>query len=95
MVFSGDLPQSSAEGVGSIPGQGTKIPHGAWHSQKKKEREKSLMDCVSVKKCCIWQGLTALPGSISMRQCDCLPGKSWSRRGQSFWHLDQILIFRL
>ena len=40
MVFSGDLPQSSAEGVGSlIPGQGTKIPHGAWHSQKKKERE--------------------------------------------------------
>ena len=27
--------------VGSIPGQGTKIPHAAWHSQKKK---KKIMD---------------------------------------------------
>ena len=27
----------SAEGVGSIPGQGTKIPHATWHGQKKKD----------------------------------------------------------
>ena len=26
----------TAEGLGSIPGQGTKIPHTMWHSQKKR-----------------------------------------------------------
>ena len=29
-------PASTAGGTGSIPGQGTKIPHATWHSQKKK-----------------------------------------------------------
>ena len=28
---------SNAGGMGSIPGGGTKIPHAAWHSQKKNE----------------------------------------------------------
>ena len=27
------LQASTAGGMGSIPGQGTKIPHAAWHSQ--------------------------------------------------------------
>ena len=27
----------SAEGTGSIPGQGTKILHAVWHGQKKKK----------------------------------------------------------
>ena len=31
---------SSAGCLGSIPGQGTKIPHAAWHGQKKKKRQK-------------------------------------------------------
>ena len=29
------LRASTAEGVGSIPGQGTKVPHVVWHSPKK------------------------------------------------------------
>ena len=29
---------SSAEGAGSIPGRGTKIPHAAWHGQKNKNK---------------------------------------------------------
>ena len=29
---------SIAEGMSSIPGQGTKIPHALWHGQKRKER---------------------------------------------------------
>ena len=36
---------SMAGGTGLIPGWGTKIPHAAWHSQKKKkirERETAL-----------------------------------------------------
>ena len=32
---------SKAEGMGSIPDQGAKIPHAAWHSLKK-ERERNL-----------------------------------------------------
>ena len=31
----------TAEGPGSIPGQGTKIPQAAWHSQKKKKEMRS------------------------------------------------------
>ena len=30
------LRASTAGGAGLIPGQGTKIPHAVWHSQKKK-----------------------------------------------------------
>ena len=29
---------STAEGAGSIPGRGTKIPHAAWHSKKKRKK---------------------------------------------------------
>ena len=32
---------SKAEGTGSIPDQGAKVPHAAWHSLKKK-RERNL-----------------------------------------------------
>ena len=32
---------SNARGVGSIPDQGTKIPHAAWCGQKKKKRKKA------------------------------------------------------
>ena len=28
-----------AAGTGLVPGQGTKIPHAAWHSQKKKKKK--------------------------------------------------------
>ena len=31
------LHATNAEGAGSIPGQGTKIPHAMWHGQKKKK----------------------------------------------------------
>ena len=31
------LHASTAEGLGSIPGQGTKIPHAVWYGQKKKK----------------------------------------------------------
>ena len=73
MVFSGDFPGSPVQEVWvrSLVKE-LRFPHAAWHSQKKKK----AMDYVSVKNLCIWQGLTALSGSISMRQCDCLPGKS-------------------
>ena len=30
----------TAEGLGSIPGQGTKIPQAVWHGQKKKKVHK-------------------------------------------------------
>lgn len=30
----------TAGGAGLITGKGTKIPHDAWHSQKKKKRKK-------------------------------------------------------
>ena len=32
------LRASTAGGAGSIPGQGTKIPHAAWHGQPPKKR---------------------------------------------------------
>ena len=42
---------SSAGGMGSIPDQGTKIPHAAQHSQKvkikKKKKEKKIMSLIS------------------------------------------------
>ena len=31
-LSSGRFCISTAENVGSVPGQGTKIPHAAWHS---------------------------------------------------------------
>ena len=31
----------TAEGLGSIPGPGTKTPHAAWCGQKKKKKKKS------------------------------------------------------
>ena len=34
------LHASTAEGMGSIPGQGTKIPHATQHDQKKKKKER-------------------------------------------------------
>ena len=34
---------STATGTGSIPGQGTKILHAGWHSQKKENRRKNLI----------------------------------------------------
>ena len=30
-------PLCSAGDAGSVPGQGTKIPHAAWHGKKKKK----------------------------------------------------------
>ena len=30
----------TAEGQGSVPGQGTKIPQAKWHGQKKKKKKK-------------------------------------------------------
>ena len=35
------LHASTAGGMGSIPGRGTKIPHAAWHSHEKKEKDGS------------------------------------------------------
>ena len=36
---------SYAEGGGSVPGWGTKIPHGVWHGQKiKKQSKKSYCE---------------------------------------------------
>jgi len=35
---------SSAGGVGSIPGQGTKIPHASQCGQKKKKKKPALSD---------------------------------------------------
>ena len=32
------LSASNARGMGSIPGQGTKIPHAMWHSQNKQTK---------------------------------------------------------
>ena len=46
---------SNAGGAGSIPGQGTKIPHVAWHGQKlkikkkKKEEEETRLNCLKKK----------------------------------------------
>ena len=38
------LRASTARGMGSIPGQGSKIPHGAWWDQKKKKKKKLRME---------------------------------------------------
>ena len=40
------LQASTAGGVGSIPGQGTKIPHDTWLSQKKKKKKKTDMPAI-------------------------------------------------
>ena len=37
------LHTSNAEGMGLIPGQGTKIPHATWCSQKKKKKSIVIM----------------------------------------------------
>ena len=34
------LPALTAEGLGSMPGQRTKIPQAAWHGQEKKKKKK-------------------------------------------------------
>ena len=34
---------SNAGGAGSIPGQGTKIPHASWHGQKLKKKKKNRL----------------------------------------------------
>ena len=34
---------STAEGMGLIPGWGTKILHAVWHSQKKKKKTKTII----------------------------------------------------
>ena len=39
-----------AKGLGSIPGQGTKIPQDTWHGQKFKKKKKFQ---VSLKRMCI------------------------------------------
>ena len=41
------LHASTARGMGSIPGQGTKIPHAAHHGQKKqKQKQKNLNQAI-------------------------------------------------
>ena len=35
------LHASNAVGLGSIPGQGTKIPHAVWHGQKKERTQRA------------------------------------------------------
>ena len=36
----GRICTSTAEGIGSIPGQKTKIPFAVWHGHKKKKKKK-------------------------------------------------------
>ena len=36
----------TAEGQGSVPGQGTKIPQAKWHGQKKKKKKNFIMNMV-------------------------------------------------
>ena len=36
------LSTSNAGGMGSIPGQGTKIRHAVWHGHKEKKKKKTL-----------------------------------------------------
>ena len=38
---------STARGVGSIPGRGNKIPHVAWHGQKKKKIFQHFQDLLA------------------------------------------------
>ena len=40
---------STAEGTGSIPGQGTKIPHATEHSQKKKDDDDEVAASNNIK----------------------------------------------
>ena len=41
-----ECPALTAKGSGSIPSQGTKIPHAAWHVwEKKKVHIQFLIDC--------------------------------------------------
>lgn len=41
---------STTEGMGSIPGDGTKVPHVTWLGRKKKERDKLVLVCAQVGK---------------------------------------------
>ena len=63
---------STAEGVGSIPGQGTKIPHATWDSQKKKKGntnrngpalsfQSTPLPCIKVLLVCANSGFCDLP----------------------------------
>ena len=40
------LCSSTSGGLGSIPGQGTKISHATWHGQKKKRGRQSVITYV-------------------------------------------------
>ena len=47
---------SSAGGMGLIPGGGTKIPHAAWHGQKKKNKTPFILTFfvgAALKPCCL------------------------------------------
>ena len=48
---------STAGGAGSIPGQGSKILHASWCSQKKRERERRAWECINTWADWVWQDL--------------------------------------
>ena len=83
-------PASNAGGAGSIPGRGTKIPHAAWRSQKKKEK-KSGNSLVVQTPCFHFQGCGFDPwlgelGSCKLRGAD----KNNNNNNTSLWNVDYI-----
>ena len=48
---------STAGGTGLIPGQGSKILHASWCSQKKRERERRAWECINTWADWVWQDL--------------------------------------
>ena len=63
---------SNAGGVGSIPGQGTKIPHVLWCSQKMKKKKKKNQspDAYIHPKLLVWSKADSLGWEKSSGGCD-------------------------
>ena len=50
----------TAEGAGSIPGQGIKIPQAVWHGQKKKKKLVEFTREVILVWACLWEAFDYL-----------------------------------
>ena len=84
----------TAEGMGSIPSQGTQIPQAAWHSQKKKKpTETALKACLSPVLLMINRLVRGAWGSCS-RERKYIPGENsqrWSRKYTEYTIFSQIV----
>ena len=63
------LHTSNAEGTGSIPGQGTKIPHAVQHSQRLKKKKKKKETLLNPNLARDLEGVSSLEKKQLPRKC--------------------------